>query len=1255
MLPCQTGQYRSGGVVTSSERHADLVRSMSRLILRRLAANWKLLSAIFVGVTMASSLVVGAPVYIASLNRLSLDTSVERAPDRALRVRTYAPFIPVRQDALDEVDTSIGRVIDANLAEVSDGVVRYLRTDSYLLGTEAHPLPEPEEQVSGLPRGHFQTLSGMQDKVRLVQGVYARDIVVQSAEGPVVEATLGVGLANFFQLTVGDRVFLAQSLRSDRRLTAVVTGIVVPIDPGDPYWPPISNMFRVTTQSATGDPYQLDRSLGTDTQLLLEEAEIDVELAMFISTGSLLDGVGEAFSTTFSTIDYYLALDKKALKQWEPEEIIARLEAYESDLAINVEGAISVTGLTELIDLFVERRFFSSIPLLLLIAVMVLTVLYYLSMMVAFLVESRADDVVSLRSRGTGLWQLARLYSVEGIAVIVIPVAIAPFLVMGVVGLAGRLSYFDEFTEGGRLPVVADPTAFLVALGAGVLCLLLFVIPGLVGGRSTVVGQRFRSFRTSTLPFIQHYYLDVGLLVLGGLLFWEIRARGHVISGGLLKEVEINEALLLAPVLLLAVVALLFMRLFPIFVKYISGESPVMAHLATATSLAVLAPAIVAREIRDEYTLDWIMPLTILAVAALAHLFAARTGRSISRWIAIVFGAGAVALFAYMESLSPDDAIFAAAVLLIASVPLHAGFYVFRILAKAAPVWAAISLLHMSRNPFQYTWMMLLLVLLTGLGILSTTVGATLGLSQEEQALYEVAADLHVTGIQDITGASPDESRRMFIDLPGVTDAALAHRTVGQIGADASRRVFSVLALESEPFSTASWFRDDFSERSLEAMMADLTSSAVPVVMEVPEGSSGLGVWVKPLVPYPSIFVMFAVEDARGIVEILNVGPLSRDGWQIMSTGIPDDLVQPVNLLSIQLFEFVYGPSGTPGTVLMDNVFAAGPEGETTIIDGFEDGLEWSPMKVAPGSRDVIALTGEDKLSGESAITFTFGKDTDLGMRGIHRLSGAGRIPVLVSASFADATGTGPGNTFVIDIASRAFPVLITDIVDYFPTLPPGDPHDMGFMVMEMTSYLRYLNMLSPGLRFAADEVFIITTPGEDEAARDSVLAFGVQPTQLHFKEQRLLSTRIDPLVTAGWKLMVLISVGVIVVVSAIAYAVYLLAFATRGRGEAGTLRSLGLTRPQMMGLLGIEHIAIAVIGLALGNWAGFQMSKMMVSTLAITETGDPVIPPFLLRTEWGLMAPVYIVLVLVILTAIFAVYRAIGRMRLHEISRVEV
>ena len=1225
---------------------------MSRLILRRLAANWKLLLAIFAGVTMASSLVVGAPVYIASLNRLSLDTSVERAPDRALRVRSYAPFVPVRQDALDEVDSNVGKAIDAQLSEIDDGVVRHLRTDSYLLGTQAHPLPSPDEQSGELPRGHFQTLSGLEGKTRLVQGDHATSKVEQGTSGPVVEATLGIGLANFFQLTVGDRMFLAQSLKSPARLTAVVTGIIAPIDPSDPYWPPIANMFRVTTQSAGGNPYQLDRSLGTDTQLLFDEDEVEVELAMFITNDALLNGIGAAFSTTFSTIDYYLAVDKEALKEWEPDEITTRLEDYEIDLTSRVEGAASVTGLTELIELFVERRFFSSIPLLLLVAVMLLTVLYYLSMMVAFLVESRADDVVSLRSRGTGLLQLARLYAVEGIAVIAVPVAVAPFLVMGVVALAGRLSYFDEFSEGGRLPVVAGPTAFLVALGAGVLCLLMFVIPGLVGGRSTVVGQRFRSFRAPSLPIIQRYYLDLGLLLLGGLLFWEIRARGHVVSGGLFKEIEINEALLVAPVLLLAVVALLFMRLFPIFVRYIGGESPVMAHLAAAAALVVLAPAIVAREIRDEYTFDWALPLALLAVVALSHVFAARTSRFWSRWVAIAVGAGAVAAFAYSESLPTDDALFAAVVLLIATVPLHAGFYLFRLAAKAAPVWAAVSLLHMSRNPFQYTWMMLLLVLLTGLGILSTTVGATLGLSQEEQALFEVAADLRVTDVQATTGDSRGELRRLFLDVPGVSDAALAHRTVGQVGADTDRRVFSVLALESEPFSKASWFRDDFAERSLSTMMADLTSSAVPRTLEAPEGSAGLGVWMKPLVPYPSIFVMFAIEDVRGVVEILNAGPVSRDGWQLMSSGIPGDLVQPVSLLSIQLFEFVYGPSGTPGSVLMDNVFAAGPDGETTIIDGFEDGLAWSPMKVSPASRDVIGLTGEETLTGEGAIRFSFSKDTDLGMRGIHRLSGAGRIPVLVSESFADATGTGPGNTFVVDIASRAFPVLITDIVAFFPTLPP---EELGFMVMEMDSYLRYLNMLSPGLRFTADEVFISTVPGEDELAREGILRLGVQPTQLHYKDQILQSTRIDPLITAGWKLMVLISVGVIVVVSAIAYAVYLLAFATRGRGEAGTLRSMGLTRPQLMGLLGIEHVAIAVIGLALGNWAGFQMSQMMVSTLAITETGDPVIPPFLLRTEWGFMAPVYIVLGVVILTAIFAVYRAIGRMRLHEIARVEI
>ena len=79
------------------------------------------------------------------------------------------------------------------------------------------------------------------------------------------------------------------------------------------------------------------------------------------------------------------------------------------------------------------------------------------------------------------------------------------------------------------------------------------------------------------------------------------------------------------------------------------------------------------------------------------------------------------------------------------------------------------------------------------------------------------------------------------------------------------------------------------------------------------------------------------------------------------------------------------------------------------------------------------------------------------------------------------------------------------------------------------------------------------------------------------------------------------------------------------------------------------------MIGLALGSWAGFEMSQIMVSTLAVTETGEAVIPPFVLNTQWSYMLPIYVVLLGLLLLALVAIYQVIGRLKLHEVSRVEV
>ena len=122
--------------------------------------------------------------------------------------------------------------------------------------------------------------------------------------------------------------------------------------------------------------------------------------------------------------------------------------------------------------------------------------------------------------------------------------------------------------------------------------------------------------------------------------------------------------------------------------------------------------------------------------------------------------------------------------------------------------------------------------------------------------------------------------------------------------------------------------------------------------------------------------------------------------------------------------------------------------------------------------------------------------------------------------------------------------------------------------------------------------------------------------------EDRLAAQDIDPLISAGWRTIVLVALGVILFISGLGYVVYLLAFADRSMGEMGSLRSLGFSRMQTIGLVGLEHMLVALIGLGVGTWAGFQMSRMMVASVAVTDSGGRVLPPFILTTNWLLMAP---------------------------------
>ena len=1212
-------------------------------IAKRLSDDWKLLAAIFSGITVAAALIAGAPIYISTLERQGIDTAIDRANQSYLNIYAASPYITLDGDSLDATDQSFDDALEDNIAEIYRGRVRFLKSPTYLVGTPQSSLPpisQAPEDGTRVSRGYFQHIERLEDHVTFLQGRMASDTVVWEDGRPRMEAIVGLSAKDAFALEIGHTIVFAPSLSDPTRSVVEIVGIVEPTDPTEEYWQQNPNIFL--------DPAPLEE---------LPDAEVEVDpeeppLPVFVTKPALVDGVGRAYPGTLINSSWFVYVDREGLKTWDKDEARLRLREMESDVSAGMPGSVVLTGIRGLLDNFERRSFFTSVPLLLLLVVTAITVIYYILMMVSYLVTSREADVALLRSRGVSSWQLARIYALEGVGITAIASVIAPFVAMGGIALAGKLSYFEDITLGEFLPVSMEVTPFLVSGGIGLLCLAIYVVPGVVGARTGLIVHKLRSSRPPAEPLFQRYFIDVGLMVVGGLVFWELFARGQIISGGLFGERGVNEALLFAPVLLLTVVALLFMRFFPLIVRYLSGDSPTLMHLVAAATLAGLGLMIAVQEVRAGDDFGWLTQAAHLAVVGLAYYCAWKTRRRVLFIFGLVAQAALIAPFIYGNLPAPDAVAYVPTVILGAIVPLQVVFIALRSLSRGYPVWVSMAIWRMARNPLQYSWLVLLIVMVTGLGVLATTVGGTLDRSYEERILYEVASDLRVTGVPTHFAQGTEEIKRRYLTMSGVSSVSLALRGEGSVGATYSGNSFGVLAIESDEFPYVTWYRDDFSERPLPQVMSLLRSGASQPSIDLPEGTEDLYVWTRTMDEYPNMFLWMVVQDHRGVTDTLTFGPVSGTEWTLRGSRVPFHLQAPLSLVSVQIYEPAFGPAGTAGALLLDDIQASvrGSD-ERHMLEDFEGMNRWTPLSTSMISRDTLGYTREEAKNGARSGVFTFGKDTDRGIRGFYRSPTGGPVPVVASASFTRRTGTVVGNAIIANVFGRLVPVRIMDTVDYFPTM---DPAGNGFLIADLDSLLRHLNILTPIGSIRPNELILKEAPGAGDEAYQYGLALARSPHMVHDRTRLLETLRLDPLITAGWRAMVLVSFAVIVFVSALGYITYLISSAGQSRAETGFLQALGLRRSQMTRLLGSEHLVVVAIGLALGTAAGFGMSNIMVSALAVTEDGFPVVPPFILTTDWAFMVPIYIVLVGTFVGALLWLSRSVSRVNIHELSRLE-
>ncbi len=568
---------------------------------------------------------------------------------------------------------------------------------------------------------------------------------------------------------------------------------------------------------------------------------------------------------------------------------------------------------------------------------------------------------------------------------------------------------------------------------------------------------------------------------------------------------------------------------------------------------------------------------------------------------------------------SPALLTLAAAALVLRLAPLT-----LRLAAALAGALAGPPLLlglwRLVRDPAGYTRLALLLMTAVATGTFAASYSRTAERSFRERAAFAAGADLRVA-IGDTT-LSTDELTGALAAFPFVDRSSLVVRaTVAPATPGALRQDISLLAIDPEAAPDLLWFRADFARAPLAELLAPLRGPA-PAGRPLPGVPTAVRVWVNPTQPRESVTMWVRVRDARGTTVMAELGKLDFAGWRQLRAALTGpampELRPPLALVSIVFSEPANVTVAQAPPIYLDDIAVEEAGGET-VVEDFEGVVRWEAKPEAaplrgPAVQDDFRISGEDRHSGGAAGRFTFRPGLTTGLRGLFAKDLTVPLPVIANPEFVALTGAGPGRTALLQTGDTLTPVIVRDVARLFPTVPAGVP----FVIASRAQFQAWFSAFSDGPLRRPNEAWLRLRPGTDRDA--AVRALTTSPLRLSViadRQRALSSVAANPLVAAGGSGVLFLAALAVVVLVAAALLVTLVVAVQRRRTEFAVLRAMGVSTGQLFRLLGVEYGLVALIGVGAGVPLGLAVSRRMLSFLAVNESGQPVVPPFILQTDW--------------------------------------
>ncbi|HLZ72798.1 MAG TPA: ABC transporter permease [Dehalococcoidia bacterium] len=1115
------------------------------LVVRRALGNWRLLAVVTAGVVFAAALTSSTAIYADAIRDLGLSHALRGQPQLSLDtiVTSTSARMAAAEDASRRQNTQ--GIAHAYAGHWLSGPVEYGRSATFYLSPPGQPAPVADNR----PRSFLQYQDGLADHVRVTDGALTlhTDPAADPKQPPTVQAVIGKVTADRLKVKVGDRFDLHPYWHLEMApISVVVAGIIEPKDANEEYWMGKSDRFELLSQSWDTYPFFVDRDTLEGT------------------VAAYLPDIEGDFTTLFPVKASGINADNatRALNGFDGME--AQLRAQIPRTTIN-------TVVPETISTYQSKLFFSRLPLFALMLQVVGIVLYYIVMVSTMLVDRQAGEVALLKSRGASTRQIVGVYAIEGGIIALLGGVLGPVLAAATIRLLGPTPPFHDLSGGALLRTHISTQAWLLAaLGAG-LSLAALLWPAYRASRYSIVGFKQALSRPPRTPAFFRYYLDVFLIVVAAVLFYELRQRGSLVTQQLFGNLKTDPLLLVTPTLFMLTIALLFLRLFP------------------------------------------------LALRLVARLFGEVSGPSV-----------------------------------------------------------LLGLWHMVRSPVHYSRLILLLILATSLGMFAAGFRATLDRSYRDRAAYQAGADLRAEGVREPLPLSGGDLAAKAQQALG---AAAVSSTVRENGSYSPKQFQQVdaqlLGIDPASFDSVAYWRDDFSGHSLKGMTSALAKSrpvALPGLL-LPDGARAIGVWVQGSAATQPYQIAVRLVDASGrIVDYqLSNGRATQPPpgqWTFLSARLDQPgagftfrpgppPAQPLRFIAlytrsrpIQTAETVQDYFDDLQVSTDTALQAAGGFANGTVVTDFEDtsGFELVGDESTRPTGDSFGRSDKAAHGGQFSGLLTWTHEA-IPVHGA-RMKGDGQpVAGYASQEFMKAAGLHSGQTILMYIDRAYVDVRIAGSFSYFPTYTPGSGQNL--LVVDMAR-LQYATMRVPE---AGDGTYAngVWARGPDPSI-DSLTALrraGLSADEISSVAELRASQQRDPLVAASWEGILFLSFAAVLLLAALGFVVYSLLSARAQALEFAVLRTMGLSRRQIVFVVSFEQLFVTVAGVLAGTILGFPLSRLMIGYMGITETGSKVVPPFVSSVSWQAVASTYVGLAIVFAGATAALATLYARLAVSRALRL--